>query len=136
VKDLPRNYGEAKMLAANLAGKYRLGWEGLPPGEETELAQRFRIGAGGLGPDIHTYAPIPREIRKISKISPRNVSARAAGKMLISLPELSEIPSFRVPVPEPGGPVSRFAGRVAAREVLSAPAQAGRYQIEKKQKEK
>jgi hypothetical protein len=135
VKDLPRNYGEAKMLAANLAGKYRLGWEGLPPGEETELAQRFRIGAGGLGPDIHTYAPIPREIRKISKISPRNVSARAAGKMLISLPELSEMPSFRVPVPEPGGPIGRFAGHIAAREALSAPTQAGRYQIEKKQKE-
>jgi len=136
VSDLPKSYGDAKLLASNLAGRYRLGWEGIPPGEETELAQRFRVGVGGLGPDIHTYAPIPREIRKLSRISPRNIAARTAGKMLISLPELAEEVSFQVPVPSPGGPVGRAAGRVVARGVLSLPAQAGRHQIEKKQKEK
>jgi len=135
VSNLPKSYGDAKLLASNLAGRYRLGWEGIPPGEETELAQRFRIGVGGMGPDIHTYAPIPREVRKLSRISPRDMSARTAGKMLISLPELAEEVAFQVPVPSPGGPVGRAAGRVAARGVLSFPAQAGRYQIEKKQKE-
>jgi hypothetical protein len=133
VSGLPRSYGDAKLLAANLAGRYRLGWEGVPPGEETELMQRFRISAKSIGPDISTYASIPRDIRKLSKISPRNVAARTAGKMLISLPELAEEVPFRVPVPSPGGPVGRLAGRIAAREVLSTPARMGQHQISKKE---
>jgi hypothetical protein len=136
VRDLPKSYGDAKLLASNLAGRYRLGWKGVPPGEEHELVQRVRFNlTEGPLKNVKAYASAPREVRELSKISPRNIAARTAGKMLISLPELAEEVSFRVPVPSPGGPVGRTLGRAAAREVLSFPAQAGRYQIEKKQKE-
>jgi hypothetical protein len=137
VSGLPKNYGDAKLLASNLAGRYRLGWEGVPPGEEHAMIERIRFNLDeGPVTDFKAYASAPGIIRRLTTISPRNVAARTAGKMLVSSPELAEEVPFQVPVPSPGGPVGRNLGRIAAREVLGTPARMGQHQISKKQKEK
>jgi hypothetical protein len=128
VRSLPHRYGSAKEMFESLAPT------GVHPGFEKVLPSG-KVKFNRVRSDLRFYGSVPEAISGKFTVKLEDMYARRAGQALEAYPEIARATHFPVPVPSPGGPVGRGVGRAAAREVLSVPAQAGRYQIEKKQKE-
>jgi hypothetical protein len=127
VRSLPRRYGSAKEMFESLAPT------GVHPGFE-KVFPSGKVKFNRVRSDLKFYGSVPETLSNKFTVRLENMYARRAGQALEAYPEIARATHFPVPVPSPGGPVGRLAGRGIAREILSAPAQAGRYQIEKEQK--